>query len=206
MDLPRVERELKKRWSHPYRWGRKQSDSWDRDTNFIYTTYSVESLLRKTEGFDGALRDYALNRWYNFWSAMAVEDIFASQANVQANKNRYDKLVDFQIDSIPFDHKTSVFPKGFNRPYAYAREHTEELIEWLYANQSQQGRKHHKNRLFIVIYDEQYKQHWKIKAEITLFKKAIDSYVENFSQEQLYSFDFGEGSVYSDVIWINIEL
>ncbi len=203
MDLLRVERELKKRWSHPYRWGRKQSNLWDSDTNFIYTTYSFESLLQKTQGFDETLRDYALNRWYNFWSAMAVEDIFVSHKNVKANKNRYDKLVDFQIDTTPFDHKTSVFPKGFNRPYKYARENTEELIEWLYTNQSQQGRKHHKNRLFIVIYDEQYKHHWKIKAEIMLLRQVIDSYVENFSQEHLYSFDFGEGRVYSDIIWIN---
>lgn len=202
MDLLRVERELKKRWSHPYKWGRKQSDSWDSDTNFIYTTYSFESLLRKTREFDETLRDYALNRWYNFWSAMAVEDIFTSHSNVQANRNRYDKLVDFQIDSIPFDHKTSVFPKSFGKSYAYAREHTEELILWLYTNQSQQGRKHHKNRLFVVIYNEQNMLHWKIKSEIMLLKQAIDAYVENFSQERLYSFNFGEESIYSDIVWV----
>ena len=202
MDLPRVESELKKRLFYPYRWGRKQSDSWDQNTNFIYTTYSMQTLLRRTENFDSALRDYAFNRWYNFWSAMAAEDIFASHQNVVANKNSYDKLVDFKIENIPFDHKTSIFPKGFNQSYKYAKENEKELIQWLYDNQSQQGRKHLKNRLFIVLYDGKTMQHWKMKSEIMLLKSAIDQHVENFSKKQLHLFDFGEGEVFSDMIWV----
>ena len=202
MDLPRVEKELKNRLSYPYRWGRKQSDAWDQQTNFIYTTYSMTMLLKRSEHFDQALRDYALNRWYNFWSAMAVEDIFASHSCVEPNRNSFDKLVDFKIEKIPFDHKTSVFPRGFNRPYDYARVHEDELIEWLYDNQSQQGRKHFKNRLFIMLYDGNTMQHWKMKSEIMLLKSAIDDYVTNFSKKQLHQFDFGEGEVFSDMIWV----
>ena len=205
MNLARVEQELKKRLDYPYIWGRKQSNSWDYDTNFIYKTYSFESLLRKTENFDQALKDYALNRWYNFWSAMAVEYIFASHENVEPNKNSYDKLMDFKINNIPFDHKTSVFPKGFKKSYQYAKEHDAELISWLYENQSQQGRKHLKNRLFIVLYDSK-NEHWKMKSEIMLLKKEIDTYVVNFSKDQLHIFDFGEGSVYSDILWIRKDI
>jgi len=201
MDLPRVERELKKRLPYQYRWGRKQSNAWDSDTNFIYQTYSFESLLRKTEHFNQDLRDYALNRWYNFWSAMAAEDIFASHSNVVANKNTYDKLVDFTIDNIPFDHKTSIYPKGFNRQYEYARENEKELIQWLYDNQSQQARKHLKNRLFIIMYDKN-NQHWKMKAEIGLLKKKIDEYILNFNASKLQVFNFGDGEVLSSIIWI----
>ena len=185
MDLPRVERELKKRYPYPYRWGRKQSNDWDSLTNFIYTTYSLQSLLKKCTNFDQALRDYALNRWYNYWSAMAAEDIFASHQNVTANKNIYDKLEDFRIDNIPFDHKTSIFPKGFKNDYNYAKENTKELILWLYENQSQQGRKHLKNRLFIVLYDEINQEHWKIKSEIMLLKDEVDKYVQNFSKKNI---------------------
>ena len=202
MDLPRVERELKKRWAYPYQWGRKQSDIWDQKTNFIYTTYSMGRLIIKTEHFDTDLRNYAFNRWYNFWSAMAVEDIFASHPTVKPNRNSYDKLIDFTIDGIPFDHKTSVFPKGFAKPFVYARAHERELIEWLYTHQSQQGRKHLKNRLFIMLYDGNTMRHWKMKAEITLLKSAIDDYVENFDNKQLHQFDFGEGGIFSDMIWI----
>ena len=180
MDLLRVERELKKRLPYPYKWGRKQSNSWDSDTNFIYKTYSFELLLKRTKAFSEELTNYALNRWYNFWSAMAAENIFTSHSNIIANKNSYDKLVDFTIDNIPFDHKTSVFPKGFGKPYKYAIENERELIQWLYDNQSQQGRKHLKNRLFIIMYDEN-GQHWKMKSEIIKLKEEIDLYVDNFS-------------------------
>ncbi|SFV51791.1 unknown [hydrothermal vent metagenome] len=201
MDLERVERELKKRLSYRYRWGRKQSDSWDRDTNFIYSTYSFKSLLKKTEPLTQELRDYALNRWYNYWSAMAVEDIFASHSNIVANRNIYDKLVDFTIDNIPFDHKTTIFPRGFGKSYRYAIENEKELIRWLYDNQSQQGRKHLKNRLFIVVYDKN-NQHWRMKSEIMRLKREINLYVANFSLDNLYELDFGDGRVYSDILWI----
>ena len=201
MDLQRVERELKKRLLYQYRWGRKQSDSWDSDTNFIYQTYSFNALLKKIKPLSQELKDYALNRWYNFWSAMAVEYIFASHGNVIANKNSYDKLVDFTIDNIPFDHKTSIFPKGFNKSYKYAIENEKELIQWLYDNQSQEGRMHFKNRLFIILYDKN-KQHWKLKSEIMELKKEIDFYVTNFSKSNLYELNFGDGKVYSDILWI----
>jgi len=201
MDLLRVERELKKRLAYQYKWGRKQSNSWDSDTNFIYQTYSFESLLRKTENFNQELRDYALNRWYNFWSAMAAEDIFASHNNVMANKNSYDKLVDFTIDNIPFDHKTSIFPKGFNKSYEYAKENEKELIQWLYDNQSQQGRKHLKNRLFIIMYDQN-AQHWKMKSEIMTMKTKIDEYVQLFDKTKLKNFTFNNEKILSDIIWI----
>ena len=202
MDLQRVENELKKRLVYPYKWGRKQSNSWDSDTNLIYKTYSLKSLLKQTETFSQELRDYALNRWYNYWSAMAAEDVFGSHQGVQPNRNIYDKLVDFKINQIPFDHKTSIFPKGFNNSIEYAQNNKKELITWLYENQSQQGRKHLKNRLFIVLYDNSTKQHWKMKAEIMLLKTNIDNYVENFSNGNLVELDFGNGTVFSDIIWI----
>ncbi len=202
MDLARVEKELKNRLPYPYKWGRKQSNDWDSDTNFIYKTYRFDKLLQKTETFNQELKDYALNRWYNYWSAMAVEAIFASHDNVQANKNVYDKLVDFKISEIPFDHKTSIFPKGFNKPYEYAIENKKELITWLYDNQSQEGRKHLKNRLFIVLYDKETQQHWKMKSEVILLKNVVDHYVKNFSKEKLIRLDFGNGEIFSDIIWL----
>ncbi len=205
MDLPRVERELKKRLPYQYSWGRKQSNSWDFDTNFIYQTYSFESLLKQISGFDQQLKDYALNRWYNFWSAMAAEDIFSSHENVEPNINSYDKLIDFKINGIPFDHKTSVFPKGFNQSYEYAKEHKKEIITWLYENQSQEGRKHLKNRLFIILYDDVTRQHWKMKSEIMQLKLAIDTYVKNFSTKHLCRLNFGSGEVLSDIIWLTKE-
>lgn len=201
MDLARVEKELKKRWKFPYKWGRKQNDDWDKKTNFIYKTYSFETLEKRIAGFADALSNYALNRWYNYWSARAVEYIFASHSNVQANRNQYDKLVDFTINTIPFDHKTTVFPKGFEQSFSYAKTHEKELINWLYQNQSQQGRKHHANRLFIVLYDEN-GAHWKLKANIQDLKTAIANYMCTFDKENLTKLNFDNKTVYSDIIWV----
>lgn len=202
MDLNRLEIELKKRLTFPYKWGSKQADAKDKATNFIYETYSFETLLSRSKHLNESFRNYALNRWYNFWSAMAAENIFVSHPNIQAKKNHRDKLVDFTISTIPFDHKTSVFPKGFDKSYTYAKKNEKELIQWLYDNQSQEGRKHLKNRLFIVLYDGEKNEHWKMKSEIMLLKSSIDKYVENFSERRLHKFDFGDGEVLSDIIWL----
>jgi hypothetical protein len=201
MDLVRLEKELKNMWPYGYSWGKKQDNSWDQKTNFIYKTYTVLKLLENTQHLSDGLKNYALNRWYNYWSAMGVEDIFCSHENVKANKNIYDKLVDFRINDVPFDHKTSIFPKGFNKDIEYALNNKRELIQWLYDNQSQQGRKHLENRLFIVLCDKNH-QHWKMKAEIFLLKQAINQYVQNFNLNDLEVFDFGNGRVYSDILWI----
>ena len=202
MDLERVERELKKRWAYPYHWGRKQSDYWDKETNFIYQTYSFERLEDRIKSLNKDLSNYALNRWYNFWSAMAVEDIFCSHPQVVANKNEKDKLVDFTISNIPFDHKTSVFPKGFQKNILSAQESPIDLLKWLYKNQSQEGRKHLKNRLFILLYENKKQEHWKLKAEIGFLQKKIDEYVRDFSHEKLHRLDFGQGKIYADIIWL----
>lgn len=205
MDLDKLEIELKKRLALPYQWGQMQNDAFDKKSNFIYTTFYFDKLLQKLEFVDADLKNYALNRWYNFWSAKAVEHIFTSHPNVIANKNSRDKLIDFKINAIPFDHKTSKFPKGFKHSIDYATKNEKQLIQWFYANQSQEGRKHLKNRLFIVVYDRKNKAHWKIKAEIRLLKAAIDKYIVNFSEKNLNTFDFGYGEIYSDIIWVSNE-
>jgi len=202
MDLERVERELRKRTIYEYKWGRKQSNDWDSITNFIYNTYSFDSLLKKTEKLPIEVKDYALNRWYNYWSAMAIEDIFASHNKVTPNKNIYDKLVDFTINNTPFDHKTSIFPNGFHKSFEYALEHKKELIDWLYVNQSQQGRKHLKNRLFVVLYDKKENLHWKLKSEIIFMKSSIDDYVNSFDESKLITTFIENQKILSDIIWI----
>jgi septum formation topological specificity factor MinE len=201
MDLLRVETELKKRLAFPYKWGRKQSDDWDAKTSFIYSTYTFEKLLEKTASFDETVRDYALNRWYNFWSAEAVENLFSLHEKVTPNINKFDKLIDFTINTTCFDHKTTVFPIGFNQTVAYAKNKPAELIQWLYLNQSQESRKHLKNRLFIVLVEKN-KEHWKLKAEIKLLKSEIDRYVENFNSENLFQLNLENNTILSDLIWV----
>lgn len=199
--LQKLETELKKRWEYPYKWGRKQSDDWDYKTNFIYNIIDFKELEEKIKNFDFSLKNYALNRWYNFVSAMGVEYIFSKHPLVTPNKDPFDKLVDFLIHDIPFDHKTSIFPKGFYKSIDYAFENKKKLIEWLYFNQSQQGRKHLKNRLFVIVYDKN-DAHWKMKAELFLIKNAIDNYLQKFDLNNLLKLKIQGNPVLSDIIWV----
>lgn len=199
-----VESELKKRLTSPYNWGRKQSDDWDFKTKFIYQTQDFESLEIQCKDFDEGLRNYAFNRWLNFWSAKAVEAIFAENPLVKKEDNPFSKTVDFYISRIPFDHKSSVFPRQFGKSFDYSVNHKKELIEWLYNNQSQQGRKHYANRLFIIFYDEKNGAHWKLKTELILIKEKITNYLSNFSRANLVSLNLESHEILSDVIWIKI--
>lgn len=202
MDFQRLQRELTVRTAFPYDWkGTKQTNELDAATNFIYTTYSFAKLQFITKGFDELTRNYAMNRWFNFWSARGVETIFAEHNLVKPYFLQYDKLIDFSLDGIYFDHKTSVFPKGFKKNIHYAKQHTKELVEWLYANQSQQGRKHCKNRLFVVLYNK-IGEHWKLKAEIELLRTAINNYLNTFKKEKLISLNIENNDIVSDIIWV----
>jgi hypothetical protein len=207
IELVTIEKELKKRLAYPYKWGRKQNDEYDKLTNFVYRNLSFEEVLKETESRfrkdkeHQNIANYALNRWYNFWSAQAVEKIFCSLPNVKPALDEKDRLVDFTIDGVTFDHKTSIFPKNFPHPIDEAIKKTDELIRWLYKHQSQQQRKHLKNRLFIVLSSSD-GEHWKLKAEISWLKERIEKYMEGFNPHYLLKFQFEKDQeTISDVIW-----
>lgn len=206
-ELVRIEKELKKRLMYPYKWGRKQNDYFDKLTNYVYGISSFDDVLKETEkrfsknNENKNIANYALNRWYNFWSAHAVEKIFCSLPNVKPALDEKDRLVDFTIDGVTFDHKTSVFPKNFPFQIDDAIKKTDELIRWLYSHQSQQQRKHLKNRLFIVLYSSD-SEHWKLKAEISWLKDRIQKYMQGFNPHFLMKFQLEESQeTLSDIIW-----
>lgn len=206
-DLVQIEKELKKRLVYPYKWGRKQNDQFDKLSNFVYKISSFEEVLNVIEkNFRGDtehdnIANYALNRWYNFWSAQAVEKIFCSLPNVKPALDEKDRLVDFMIDGVTFDHKTSVFPQHFPYSIDEAIKKSDELILWLYKHQSQQQRKHLKNRLFIVIYSSD-GEHWKLKAEISWLKERIEKYMIGFNPHYLLKFQLEKNQeTLSDIIW-----
>ena len=207
INLVQIEKELKKRLSYPYKWGRKQNDEFDKLTNFVYRISSFEEVLKEIENrFSDDkehqnIANYALNRWYNFWSAQAVESIFCSLPNVKPARDEKDRLVDFSIDGVTFDHKTSIFPKNYPYQIDEAIKKTNELILWLYTHQSQQQRKHLKNRLFIVLYSSD-GEHWKLKAEISWLRERIEKYMRGFNPQYLLKFQLEEKQeTLSDVIW-----
>lgn len=208
MNLQNVERQLKKRWPYDYVWFRKQNDAWDKNSNFIYTTIDWEELneqialciltkkLHKKQFFH-----YCCNRWYNFWSARAIEQVFTEINGIVPNHNPKDRLSDFNFFGRDFDLKTSVFPSGFSQDLEFAESNPAVLINWLYKNQSKQGRFHLKNRLFLIVYNRS-AEHWKLKAEILWLKGVVEEYVANFETSRLRKFRFQKGTTtFSDIIW-----
>lgn len=208
--LENMEIELKKRCQYPYKWYRKQNDQWDRYSKFIYKINSWETLVDRIatvvdeENIDGQqFFQYASIRWFNFWSAKAVEGIFAKNDYIEPVADEFDNEKDFYLFQIPFDHKTSVFPLQFQKSFDYAQNHKKELIEWLYRNQSSQQRHHLKNRLFIVVHNKN-GEHWKLKAELSMIQKIIMEYLSSFDPKQLYPIEFSNGQrALSDVIWVS---
>ena len=207
INLVQIEKELKNRLIYPYKWGRKQNDEFDKLTNYVYRISVFEEVLKETvkrfnkDKEHQNIANYALNRWYNFWSAQAVEKIFCSLPNVKPALDEKDRLVDFTIDGVTFDHKTSIFPKSFPYPIDETIKKTDELILWLYKHQSQQQRKHLKNRLFIVLYSSN-GEHWKLKAEISWLKERIEKYMSGFNPHYLLKFPLEKNhETISDVIW-----
>lgn len=199
VNLNALEYNLKLRTELPYIWGSKQNDEDDIRTNFIYSTRSFPALKNKLENLPGGLQNYALNRWLNFWSAQGIEQIFAENPLVEPNPNKKSKLWDFFISGVEFDHKTTVFPKSYPNSFEKAKSDPQSLISWLYNNQSQFGRKHFNNRLFVVLCGG---DSWKLKAEIGLIRQEINNYLKNFSVDNLQKLNLAGKEVFSDIIWI----
>lgn len=203
LDLKKMQHELRKRLAYPYRWGRIQNDSADQQTAFIYHTTQFDQLQHQAASLPQSLQNYAYNRWLNFWSAKAVEQIFGNHPAVTPHRNPYHKTIDFYLQKIPFDHKTTIFPKGYEKNLEYAQNNQSELLHWLYENQSQQSRKYLQNRIFIVLYNTQRpSEHWKLKAEILLIQQKIIEYLSTFDLRHMVKLSGRSTGVYADIIWI----
>lgn len=214
-----LEIELKKRIVIPYTWkGKKQNNSDDKRSNFIYKTPFFENIQKMIQFYKCEdLSDYVINRWYNYWSARAVESIFVQNKNIFAEKNVKNKYSDFLIydeewgSSVAFDHKTTVLPKCFEgKILKFLKSNSveglhifdEELVKWLYENQSQQQRKHWKNRFFVILIDSEKLEHWKLKSDLVFLHENISEYLKKFKMLDAVSFIHGEKKVYSCVFWI----
>ena len=213
MNVVRLQIQLKKCYPFLERWKRKQNDLWDRETNFIYKVrhfgeleHQIKVKFEKQSNFN-EWRIYALNRWYNFWSAQGIEYIFCSYPNITPHTDPYHQFIDFWIDDIPFDHKTSVFPKEYKQSLEFAKSNPQDILRWLYENQSKQKRFHLQNRLFLILHEKN-GEHQKIKSEIGLMQSAIENYLQHFDFKHLKKLEFttekGVQTAYSDCIFVEM--
>jgi hypothetical protein len=180
-----VRRELLKVRQMPP-WGRVQGDAWDRASRFIYATQMLNALRRETKRVAAEmglpLRDfgrYVIRRWYNFHTHQAALDIILAHPRTRPEPDPFHHTVDFYLDEEGFDLKLTTLPKGFGHDLAYARAHPEELARWLYVHQSQQGRFHGANRLFVILHDgADPARTWELRRDFKQLKKAIRAFLD----------------------------
>lgn len=188
------------------KWG-MQNNYLDFKTNFIYNVYSFDELISicKDRCLDTT---YVIHRWYNYHTSIACENFFI-QYGCEHEKDLKNKLIDIYYKGIPYDVKLTVYPKAFESGINLdTREGKDKLIRWLYKHQSQQGRKHLANRLFIVCesISGDYNESLKLKANFQLLNEKIRNFVMYYSNRDLHTIeieDFGNVyEVYSDIILI----
>lgn len=175
-----------------------QNNYSDSKTKFIYTSDTIEEVRYYSEK-NRVDFNYALHRWYNFNCAKLHEEIFIKYGAIK-EVDIYHKTIDFYISGIPFDLKTTYFPKAIKDISHYdlkKRSGKNNLIKWLYENQSKQGRFHLENRLFLVCED------LVSKSNFVLIEEKIKNFIEysqtnGFNELQLDNSKI----VFSDIILV----
>jgi hypothetical protein len=165
-------------------WERVQNDTWDRACQFIFRVRTAARVRTKAEqiatqqGLEHpAFIHYALRRWYCFWGARVAELIFVGHPGVEAGPPK-DHEVDFTIDGVPFDLKTSEVPRAFADRLGDLHTQPEQVATWLYAHQSRGRRFHAANRLYLLLCDaDQPDDAWRLRGDVAALHAAIGGFL-----------------------------
>ena len=167
-------------------WGRAQGDNWDRLSNFIYQTYTLQGVQSQAQtraraaGLPvEAFEAYAIRRWFNHHTHDQILKLFYAHLEIQPEPNRRHRTIDFYLRGLPFDLKLSLFPRAYPQPLLYAQQHPHHLAQWQYDYQSRQGRYHTDNRFFIILHNQaQPELSWQLRRDFA----TLDRLIANFLQ------------------------
>ena len=200
MNLLEVEQELKKRCVPKYKWGIKQVDIWDSQTNFVFSYDQFDEVNNEIQlRFNAhaqldAIRDYALSRWYNYVANRALISIFISHPLVRQLKDD----VDFFIDGMSFQVEELVFQANSGESFEEASKDKKAYLDgWIKHNHVEDFTTNTICIVFHSITDED----WKLKSELTWLKHEIYTYLDRFSRENLIHQKQRSGLVYVDVLF-----
>ena len=180
-------------------WGRVQSDAWDTASRFIYSVRTLDDLRRETKRAAReaglplrAFGQYVLRRWYNYHTHQIVLEMILAHPRTRAEADPFHPTVDFYLDGIGFDLKMSEFPRAYPHDLRYALDHPEDLARWLYIHQSQQGRFHGANRLFIVLHDAADPDRtWELRRDFERLQQAVHTFLDS---PRLFPMEFTDGT------------
>ena len=201
-----LRKELKLALKHLNANWKMQSDADDEKSRFIYTTKTVNAVLEQAK-LNDIDPSYALHRWYHYHTSKECENIFIENGAIK-EPNYHHKTIDIYIQGISFDVKLTVYPQKLaDHPYDLTtRQGKNKMIEWLYKNQSQEQRKHLKNRLFIVCDGDTPYESLCLKSNFEQIEEKIKIYLQITTEKgfnELEIFDNGiRYSIKSDIIYI----
>ena len=184
----------------------KQNSEYDKKSNFIYNTNTLSEVINKAKENNVPV-DYAIHRWYNFHTSITCEKIFTEYGAIK-EQNLKNKEIDIYIDGIPYDVKLTVYPKklSYYRPFDLNTRYGKDgMARWMYKNQSQENRKHLKNRLFIVCDGKNAFDNLKLKSNFNIIRKQIEDFMENRVNglnKITITDENNKFIVYSDIIYI----
>jgi hypothetical protein len=122
--------------------------------------------------------NYALRRWFCFWGARIAEMLFLEHPGVAPGPAKH-RQIDFTIDGVPFDLKTSDVPRIFAGSIDGVAASPNKAASWLYAHQSREGRHHNANRLFLLLCDaETPEEAWRLRANVSALRMAISRFMD----------------------------
>jgi hypothetical protein len=167
------------------RWGRAQSDDWDAHSRFIYSIHSLHELRCETKRVarEAGLpvedfARYVIHRWYNYHTHELALELFARHSRVRREPDVRHPTIDFYLDGEPFDLKLTRFPRTYEEGLDRARARPVELARWLYERQSQQGRHHAANRLFLVFHWAGAPERtWELRRDVELVACEIEAFL-----------------------------
>lgn len=162
----------------------KQNNLLDRKTKFVYDVDNFELLDRmcKTMLKNEDDRKYAYHRWVNLNISNYCEELFCKYG-AEKVENKKDKEKDIFIDDVPFDVKVTNYPSTAYENFDLDTEQgKKDLCIWLYNNQSNEGRQHFKNRLFVVCCGNNMEEKWRNRTNL----KLLDDHIRDFMSEPTY--------------------
>ena len=177
-----------------------QKDGKDKDSGFIYYCKNVPQVIDLAMSNEVDI-PYCVHRWYNFITSKMAEELF-EQFGATPEINSKSHEIDFYLKDIAFDLKLTTMPQIEAQNTLKTRKERNDLIKWMYNNQSKQGRKHFGNKIFIVCDGGDKHSSMMLKSNIEKLSEGISKFMEYYQNKNFNVVKIDENEVYSDIIYI----